>query len=276
MTTDIPWVLIRGLTREAGHWGQFVNELRQRLPEGTRVFTPDLAGNGARFREASHTTVPAMAEDLRQQLHAQGLHGPCRVLAMSLGAMVATAWAHAHPAEIDRMVLMNTSLKPYSPPWERMRPAQWVRILRMSLMYPDVRAIERTTMRMTARHPAHPDSTLEHWMNLRTAHPVTATNALRQLWAALRYRAPLVPPPVPVLLLQGLGDELVSPRCTQALLARWQCAHAAHPTAGHDLPLDAGPWVAEQVMHWVTNSPGQATSEQRLAHSETASWGRTN
>lgn len=257
MTTETPWVLIRGLTREAGHWGQFVDDLRQQLPEGTRIFTPDLAGNGTRFREASQLSVPAMAEDLRQQLRELGLQGPCHVLAMSLGAMVATAWAHAHPEEIDSMVLMNTSLKPYSHAWERMRPQQWLRILRMTLMYPDVRAIERTTMHMTTRHPATPDRTLEHWMNLRTAHPVTATNAWRQLWAALRYRAPLVPPPVAVLLLQGLGDQLVSPRCTQALLARWQCAHAAHPTAGHDLPLDAGPWVAEQVMHWVTLTQAQ-------------------
>jgi pimeloyl-ACP methyl ester carboxylesterase len=258
MNTDIPWVLIRGLTREAGHWGHFVEVLRQQLPEGTRVITPDIAGNGARFREASHLSVPAMAEDLRQQLRAQGVTGPCRVLAMSLGAMVATAWAHAHPHEIDSLVLMNTSLRPYSRTWDRMRPEQWLRILRMSLMYPDVRAIERTTMRMTTRHPANPESTLEHWMNLRSAHPVSATNALRQLWAALRYRAPLVPPPVPVLLLQGLGDQLVSPRCTQALLARWQCAHAAHPTAGHDLPLDAGPWVVDQVMAWLRLAPEQA------------------
>jgi pimeloyl-ACP methyl ester carboxylesterase len=276
MTTDTPWVLIRGLTREAGHWGTFVDELRQCLPEGARVLTPDLAGNGVRFREASHLSVPAMAEDLRQQLREQGLQGPCRVLAMSLGAMVATAWAHAHPAEIDRMVLMNTSLKPYSQPWERLRPAQWLRIVRMSMMYPDVRAIERTTMRMTTRHPAHPDSTLEHWMNLRTAHPVTATNALRQLWAALRYSAPGVRPPVPVLLLQGLGDELVSPRCTQALQSRWQCAHAAHPTAGHDLPLDASGWVVEQVMNWVMRPQGQTPASHPSAHSEAGPRRRTS
>lgn len=268
MTTDPPWVLIRGLTREAGHWGHFVDELRQQLPEGTKVYTPDLAGNGHRFRQASQLSVPAMAQDLREQLRAQGLQGPCRVLAMSLGAMVATAWAHAHPQEIERMVLMNTSLKPYSRTSDRLRPEQWLRILRMSLMYPDVRAIERTTMRMTTRHPAHPDSTLEHWMNLRTAHPVAARNALRQLWAALRYRAPLEPPPVPVLLLQGLGDQLVSPRCTQALLTHWRCAHAAHPTAGHDLPLDAGPWVAEQISRWQSGHlamPHQAPASHRTS-----------
>jgi pimeloyl-ACP methyl ester carboxylesterase len=184
---------------------------------------------------------------------------------MSLGAMVATAWAHAHPQEIDSMVLMNPSLKPYSPTWDRMRPEQWLRIVRMSLTYPDVRAIERTTMRMTTRHPAHPESTLEHWMNLRSAHPVSASNALRQLWAALRYRAPLVAPPVPVLLLQGLGDQLVSPRCTHALQARWQCAHAAHPTAGHDLALDAGPWVAEQMMHWVSLTQAEAPTQRRTS-----------
>lgn len=34
---------------------------------------------------------------------------PCRVIAMSLGSMVATAWAQAFLDEIKRLVLINTS-----------------------------------------------------------------------------------------------------------------------------------------------------------------------
>ena len=78
--------------------------LDRQLPEGTRVITPDIAGNGARFREASHMSVPAMAEDLRQQLRAQGVTGPCRVLAMSQGevlAMGTPAEVQSHPGVIE-------------------------------------------------------------------------------------------------------------------------------------------------------------------------------
>jgi len=31
---------------------------------------------------------------------------------------------------------------------------------------------------------------------------------------------------------------------------RWSCAIALHPSAGHDLPLDDGAWVAQQVQAW--------------------------
>ena len=48
MTRDvIPWVLLRGLTREAGHWGSFPNQLRKALG-GTPVLTLDLPGAGTR------------------------------------------------------------------------------------------------------------------------------------------------------------------------------------------------------------------------------------
>ena len=31
----------------------------------------------------------------------------------------------------------------------------------------------------------------------------------------------------------------------------WGAELAMHPQSGHDLPLDTGPWVAEQVRNWV-------------------------
>jgi hypothetical protein len=32
---------------------------------------------------------------------------------------------------------------------------------------------------------------------------------------------------------------------------RWHCSIAIHPTAGHDLPLDAGDWVAKEILAWL-------------------------
>jgi hypothetical protein len=33
--------------------------------------------------------------------------------------------------------------------------------------------------------------------------------------------------------------------------AQWQTGFAMHPEAGHDLPLDDGPWVAHRVRNWL-------------------------
>ena len=41
------------------------------------------------------------------------------------------------------------------------------------------------------------------------------------------------------------------------LAAQWATAFAEHPTAGHDLPLDDGAWVARQVGDWLRTLAGR-------------------
>jgi pimeloyl-ACP methyl ester carboxylesterase len=77
-------------------------------------------------------------------------------------------------------------------------------------------------------------------------------NALRQLWAASRFVAPLTTPTIPTLLLASTHDALVSVECSRAIAHQWKLQLAEHPTAGHDLPLDDAGWVIEQVLCWKT------------------------
>jgi hypothetical protein len=52
------------------------------------------------------------------------------------------------------------------------------------------------------------------------------------------------------------GRRWLSGTTAQNRLARyWQAAFAEHPSAGHDLPLDDGAWVAGQVAQWSRNLP---------------------
>lgn len=245
MTEPTRWVLLRGLTRGVGHWGDFT----QRLDAALAI---DLPGNGARHREASLASVEAMAEDVRSQLQRAGARPPFRVLAMSLGAMVTVAWAERWPQEIERAALVNTSLRPFSPAHHRLRPAAVARLLPL-LIGADARAWERTILELTARHPPEPQAVIERWIALRQAQPVSRANALRQLRAATRYRAPAAPPAVRWRLLVSERDGLVDPRCTHALHEAWRLdadALRGHPTAGHDLPLDDPAWVVEQLARW--------------------------
>jgi len=46
-------------------------------------------------------------------------------------------------------------------------------------------------------------------------------------------------------------DQLVNVKCSLKLAQYWQCDIRLHPTAGHDLPLDDGVWVAKQVKDWI-------------------------
>lgn len=79
------WLLLRGLTREAGHWGRFPQQLQAALP-GARILAIDLPGNGTLHRHPSPTSIPEMVTACRGELAAHGVTGPVHVVAMSLGA----------------------------------------------------------------------------------------------------------------------------------------------------------------------------------------------
>ena len=106
-------------------------------------------------------------------------------------------------------------------------------------------------LQLTSRSPRHGSDLLTRWAGYRRECPVSNANALRQLWAAARYRAPADRPASPMLVLASASDGLVDPRCSMALAQRWGSPIAIQPWAGHDLPLDDGPWVAMQVEAWL-------------------------
>lgn len=251
------WIFLRGLTRESRHWGEFIGQFQQALPHQTLV-TLDLAGNGRLNHQRSVSRVEDMVADCRLQLALRHIAPPYHLLAMSLGAMVAVAWAQSRPEEVAAQVLINTSLRPFSPFYQRLRPANYARLLRLLLPAATPQDWERAILQMTSRG-GH-EVVLPHWLALRHSHPVSRLNALRQLLAAARYAAPAQPLRTPTLLLGSAQDQLVSVQCTLALARQWRCEHRIHPTAGHDLPLDAGPWVAEQVREWLLTSRLKGTT----------------
>lgn len=246
------WILLRGLTRERGHWGGFPSVLKHALQAEGRevdVLLLDLPGNGQLFRQRSPTRVLDMVESCRDELQRRGLAPPYHVLAMSLGGMVCAEWALRYPHELAGAVLINTSMRPFSPVHWRLRPRQYLRMLRMPWM--GLAARELAILRMTTRLQSHPEALLRGWCSLAQQHPVSALNALRQLWAAARYRAARTAPRVPLLLLASSQDALVDVRCSRALATAWAAPIQEHPQAGHDLPQDDAVWTARQVLRWL-------------------------
>lgn len=241
-----PWVLLRGLTREAAHWGDFPQRLGARLGHGHQVLALDTPGNGRHWRQGSPGRVEAMAQACQAELGATGR--PVWLVAMSLGAMVALAWAQRAPADVAGCVLINTSLRGVSPFWQRLRPVNYPVLL--GLLWPalSVQRRERVVLRLTSGRPVAHDDLPARWAAIAHQRPVSAANALRQLLAAARFTAPAAAPPVPVHLLASAGDRLVAPACSRALAQRWQLPLAVHPWAGHDLPLDDPDWVVERLV----------------------------
>ena len=242
------WILLRGLAREKRHWQGFPKQLAKELPEA-RVIELELPGNGELNALTSPLDIAAMASHCRAELAGLGLPPPYHLLAMSMGAMVATAWAVSHPDEITACVLINTSFGNFSPIHQRFRPRAWMALLRFLFMRSDLRR-EALIFDLTSRLVDPSALVIDEWVAIRRSRPVRPGNALRQLLAAVRFRAPLNPS-AKTLILASAGDRLVDPRCSRAIARRWHCALVIHPTAGHDLPLDDGAWVAKAVQDWM-------------------------
>ena len=177
------WVLLRGLTREAAHWGCFADDFASAWP-GSTVITLDLPGNGQCHRQASPATVAGMVAAARAELVRRGVAPPYHLLALSLGAMVATEWARVAPDEVQASVLINTSLRPFSPFYRRLRPRNYAALLRMVLQPATANQREQTVLRLTSQRADEHQAVVPAWAAVRAARPVSTANALRQLMAA--------------------------------------------------------------------------------------------
>ena len=255
------WIFLRGLTRESRHWGDFPALFRHAVPDA-QVHTPDLPGNGALNAQTSPRNVEAMVESFRSQLSEQGIAPPYHLLAMSLGAMIAVAWADRYPEEMSGCVLINTSLRPFSPVYRRLRPRNYPRLLKLALPGGNDSQWESTILALTSHQAQSPAELLDDWIRYRQKYPVSRRNALRQLFAAARYRAPRTAPQAPMLILSSQQDALVHPSCSHQLARQWNTSFAEHPTAGHDLPLDDGLWVISEVNQWL-NALGNRTMQDK-------------
>jgi pimeloyl-ACP methyl ester carboxylesterase len=245
------WVLLRGLIREQRHWGGFVQQFHQAFPD-VQIITLDIPGNGVLHHQTSPASVHGMVQACRKQLHEQGLKGPYRVLALSMGAMVAAQWATDYPEEIKSQVFINTSMRPLSPFYHRLRPRNYLRLVRNLVSGAPAEQWESSILKMTTTYP-HPE-VLKDWVAWRVQCPVTPQNALRQLFAAARFRLQAMPPTVPTLVLASTLDRLVSVECSKRLARTLRAEIFQHPVAGHDLPLDDGTWVIERVREWLALS----------------------
>jgi pimeloyl-ACP methyl ester carboxylesterase len=240
-------VLLRGLGRSHGHWGDFVARFRAAWPS-VEVHTPELPGCGSRHRERSPADVAGTLAAVREVVPPGG---PRWVLGLSLGGMVAYEWGRRYPQEIAGLVLVNSSLGGWSPPWRRLRLSAAGQLLAVAVTA-DPLARERRIYDLTSNRPARAAELSAAWAELARRQPVRRSNAARQLLAAVRYRArPLGA--VPLLVLASATDRMVDPSASRAIARHVPGATLVeHASAGHDLPLDEPDWILERLAAWLT------------------------
>lgn len=260
------WVFLRGLARHSTHWHSFTEVFAREL-EGREVEHYDLAGNGSQSHRSSFWNLREALEDIREQRKTNFLarsienpsenqkaskeQTPVHLLTISMGSMLGALWAELYPEEIASLTLINTSDRRHGFFFERLQPGSWL---------PLTRAIFAT--RPTAREEEILRITTHRLMSLQESAekfshhpPPKLRNFVRQLFSASQFSFSQEPPPVPVRILVGLQDRLVSPSCSLRLARSWGITPQVHPEAGHDLPLEAPEWVVAQLKNPIEIRP---------------------
>jgi pimeloyl-ACP methyl ester carboxylesterase len=243
------WILLRGLARESAHWGKFPEALLAQFP-GATVQLIDLPGVGENQHEKSPWHISGIAQSVRNKAQLSE-DRECYIIAISMGAMVAMEWLKEHPTGIHGAIFMNTSLNLFSPIWERLRPQNYGRLVRIALGVP-VRERERLILEMTT-NLADLEALLPEWVAIAEKRPISLKTTMAQLIAAAGFAGSLEPPPRPILLLRSLADKFVGCGASEKISKAWSVPLVTHPSAGHDLPLDDAPWVAEQIARFLSN-----------------------
>lgn len=207
----------------------------------------DLAGNGDEKHRRSFTHISEYCVDLRRRSRFLQAGKRVNLITISLASMIAVFWAQHYPAEVQKIVLMNTSDKNFSKFYERLQPHNLKFLLNLFQKNKD-----------GGKYSMFPDTTRE--------------NFFRQIVAASRFGFPKQKPHADFLMLSSLGDELVNPKCSDRIAQAWKIAHSIHPQAAHDLPIAEPLWCAEEILRWLKKHDSIKKKESlHVANSKTPS-----
>ncbi|UPW20625.1 alpha/beta hydrolase [Agarivorans sp. TSD2052] len=239
---------MRGLIRERRHWGAIYSVLSRLFPSRP-ILSFDIPGNGSMAHLKSASTIAELRQSLRIQLRLQAMSiSSIDIVAISLGGMLALDWQHNYPNEINSIVLINSSNARFSPFFHRLSWRSYHRII-LALASRTIRQRQQRILCLTSNAVYRHQDTLNQWVEWAGQSPTSLSNACYQLKAAATFNFPHQPK-VPTLIVSSKQDRLVNSACSEALACHWKVNHKQHPTAGHDLPLDAPDWLIKQLSNW--------------------------
>lgn len=244
------WIFLRGLGRDKRHWTPFFSEFKQYVNE-EHIISIDLPGNGDFHKLNSPTKPEAYLEHVRHLLNEYKVQNQIpltrkvNLVAISFGGMIAMQWLKQCPNELDKVWLINTSMKPWSTMTQRLRITAWPKVILGLFQTPEQREI--SVRQLTTQYHKTDDVLLRQWQEWAKAKPVRAANILRQIYTASHFKAPELSQDATqkVTIVTSARDELVHPNCSIQIAKNLGLELITQPNAGHDLPLDEPIWLAK-------------------------------
>lgn len=243
------WLLLRGLMREADHWGDFPKDLEAQKGVD-RVVCLDLPGVGT---ESSRLFIPSIkqaVEDLRSRfkiLQQDKGDEEWGILGISLGGMIAMQWAHDYPHDFKKIVVMNSSSKE-SPVWKRLTVPS-IAVAFECFLEKDLVKREKKIIDMVSNLRKNDLKLIDSWIKIAQKNDFSKLTAANQITAASLFKLPKKIN-TPMLVLTSRADRMVSYECSKYISERFKAPIKIHPSAGHDIAIDDSKWVTEQIINW--------------------------
>lgn len=238
------WILLRGLSRQASHWGSFASELKAH--GSGEVVALDLPGFGTASQHRSPLAMKEIVDFLRQQfLKAHDPQKPWSLLGLSFGGMVALEWLRLYSDDFRTCVVINSSLAGICTVNERITNHGKLVLLKCLLGLSPLTK-EKLILSLTSSQHLGDTDLLASWEAIERHHPTRNLEVLKQLLISSQYQGPQKIT-TPLLILSSKKDQLVSPNCSARIAQKYGAVHFVHPETGHDLPLDAPEWMIEKI-----------------------------
>jgi pimeloyl-ACP methyl ester carboxylesterase len=245
--------LIRGLTRESGHWGNFVNLLESQMPEA-KIHLMDLPGAGIYHKTNAPSSFKKMVDFMRKDMIDRINPEEHNIIfATSLAGMLATEWTINYKNDFDGLIMVNSSFKGICSTNERANKSIRGDMLRI-LLTNSIKKRERLIIKVNSNKPGMVDKLLDTWILIQKKRKMSRINILRQTLAGMRYELKGGKPEIPILVIGSKGDRMVSPSCIEKIHNHFGGDLIWHPTSGHGLPLDEPEWLSKTVSNWSRES----------------------
>ena len=242
-------ILLRGLGRDARHWGLFPEDLEKALP-GFKVHAIDLPGTGEYYDINSPLSVNKIAQFLhKESLKKNYIAENTFILGLSLGGMVASQWALNEPESIKKVVLVNSSFSNFSMFYHRLNPAVYWDFVKMSWMSPEEREV--CVLKIVSANEEQYKNVAERWKHLWKEKPFKVSTVVRQLIAASLFSLRKLPKQE-VLFLASRNDRLVSSRCYDDIANKTHWSVEFNNHAGHEMPMDTPEWVVQKAASFLS------------------------
>ena len=163
--------------------------------------------------------------------------------------MVTMEWTHHHPEDFSHAVVINSSARNVSLPFQRFNPATLATYIKKVNEFRSGE-VERTVLNSVCNLSVT-EELVAQWRDIAILRPLRKRTMVTQIMAGAQYEAPSHTT-VPTLIIGCPKDRLVSVKCSEGLAKHLNAPIIYHPEAGHDLSTDDAKWMAEKVGQWVT------------------------